>query len=164
MEYSGKRTLALVQEIMKASGQKEMEYSKVIKLLYFCDRHMYQSNGSSITGDDYISTATGPTLAITQGLIQEEALESGKNSFFHKHFRVKDRNIIIEKKIEGSLLSPEVKLIAAEYAQMFGSLSAEQLSEVSHRVCSEWKDPTNSTEGSYASKISEDDIRQAVAP
>lgn len=164
MEYGGKRTLALAQEIIEVSGDTEMEYLKVIKLLYLCDRQMYKLNNSSITGDDYISTATGPMLAITQGLIQEEIICPGQNAFFHKHFRITDGKMRIENKIsEADLLNSKEKMIATEYTEMFGDLSVEQLSEMTHRVCSEWTDPTESKRGSYATKISEEDIKKAIA-
>ena len=41
--FSESKTIALIQEIYKGAGVKTMNYTKLIKILYLCDRQMYKN-------------------------------------------------------------------------------------------------------------------------
>lgn len=162
-KFSEKRLVAIMSYMYKELKTKSIPYRKLMKLLYLCDRNMYNSYGVSITNDNYVSMHNGPVLSTADSLIQLSA-NKDIEFYFKKYFVKEGKDVVLQKSVENfdddSELSEEEKYIMESVMCIFGEDDEDRLIEFTHTTCSEWKDPQE--QGMAIYPITEQDIRRAL--
>jgi hypothetical protein len=115
-----------------------LNYTKLVKLLYFADRRALGERGFPITGDQFVSKSDGPTLENISKLIEGNALWTeylsqpvGPDIYLAKREPETD-----------SLSEWEIRLLHSVNLH-YGSTDSRSLAAES-RSLPEWKDPNTS--------------------
>lgn len=132
-----------------AQSSGEMTILKLMKLLYLADRQALQDLDRTITGDRMVSMPHGPVLSQTLELAngQITSVPGGWDSWIQDRA---DRNIALRQGVEANrsalncLSDAEFEMLE-KVQQKFGSWSAIQLRDYTHRSCAEWRDPNGSS-------------------
>lgn len=127
--------------LKKYKGQ--LNYTKLIKILYLADRKAMAESGSSISGDDYASMKDGPVLSGLYALIKNRYPDRPGQYYWNSKFQtdgydIHDAGSFIP---EGKLSEFETELLDAVDAQ-FHSITSSQIIDYVHdsQNCPEWKD------------------------
>lgn len=166
MGFNLSKTISLSKYLLEKSGG-EMQYLKLIKLLYFCDREMLISYDRTITEDSYVSMILGPVLSNTYNLIKETNNEwlrkhSQMNRSWSEVFKKEGYILSIKKGKHNTFLdiSDDEKFIADAIVLIFKDDEAFEVAEYTHIYCTEWKDPQPL--GVTSLPLSLEDIRAAI--
>jgi len=150
-----KATAMAAYFLQKAGG--EMEYIKLIKLLYIADREALKRWGRPLTGDAYYSLPHGPIVSRIKDFITDDPELSGAK-VWKDFIETEPQKYSVRLKREvpwNSLADAEVELLE-EIFKKYGRLTKWEIVELTHRF-SEWKDP-----GGSALEITYEDILRAV--
>lgn len=141
----------LVQALafFSSRGITDLSKKKVVKLLFFADKAHLLEYGRPIIGDFYLCLYQGPipsrSLNVLNAAIADSNKEREKNSLFgsildiskdgeHPTFHLKS-----EANLDLDVFSKSDIRILEEIVQKYGSLTADQLSDESHKEAC-WKD------------------------
>ena len=123
-----------------------MNYLKLLKLLYIVERTALLRWGRSVTFDRFVSMPRGPVMSRTYNLIMEEPGPDGE-SIFHERISGPNEYCVTVSHTDPPLHSPlsqaEIGLIAEVFDQ-YGSVSKWDVSDLTHRF-PEWEDPRGSS-------------------
>ena len=72
------KTVQAAAVVLRATRAKRMNYMKLLKLLYICDRESIRDTGRPITGDIVCAMKRGPVLSRTLDLIKGTDLHAGE--------------------------------------------------------------------------------------
>jgi uncharacterized phage-associated protein len=133
-----KTTQVAVLFIQKHGG--EVNYTKLIKLLYLTDREALSHWGRPLTGDSYVSMPNGPVLSKTYDLINY-APDSDNESYWYKFIskNIYDVSLISESATD-ELSEREMNLIEQIY-QQYKDKDWKQMIDICHKCCPEWEHP-----------------------
>lgn len=125
-------------------NDKSMNYTKLIKELYFADREALRQKGFSITGDKYYSMKEGPVLSsllhLIKGSYPVQDVQNKWNNIFNTN---KDTYEIVIKQDNFCLksLSPNEEKILKSFALKFKEMDwKEVVDNYAHNpdYCPEW--------------------------
>ena len=125
----------------------QMNYLKLLKLLYLADRDSMKHRGHPISGDQYVSMDHGPVLSQTFNLIKGAArfAERGWNYWIADKA---DYIVSLRRKASREALDElsdaDVDVLSHVYAK-FGKMDQWKLVDYVHRYCGEWVDPKGSS-------------------
>jgi len=121
----------------------QMNYMKLIKLLYLIDREALMRWGRPVTFDAYVSMKHGPVLSHTLNLINEGP-EPGRESYWDKFISEPySYSVSLKKKcVDDELSDAEVSLIE-EIFRKYQHLDQWEMVNVVHAL-REWQDPGDS--------------------
>jgi uncharacterized phage-associated protein len=126
-------------------GGGEMNYMKLIKLLYLSDREALIKTGLPITGDRWVSMPRGPVLSNTLDLIKES--DGRADSPWHEWLitRAARRSVAVRgNDPEYDELSQfHIDTLNGVFAK-WGALDQWQLQDLTHKL-PEWEDPNGSS-------------------
>jgi len=123
-------------------GGNEMNYMKLIKLLYLADREMLKRHGFAISNDSYYAMDNGMVLSATLDLIKGVA----PGDVWSKSISApKNYMVMLTGKTEDDLLSVAELKIMREIFDGFGDKNEWELSDYMHENLPEWKDPKHSS-------------------
>ena len=146
-----KATQAAAYLVERAKG--EINYLKLIKLLYLAERTNLLRFHASITGDQFYSLKFGPVLSETLNLIKGQS----KNQYWSRYFTALPRHVIKLVKSPGfGELSPAELGVLEETWRQYCNFKEFELVDVTHKMCAEWKNPSGSR-----LPITHDDILRA---
>jgi len=138
------RTAQAAAFLVSLSG-REMNYMKLIKLLYLSDREALIQTGLPITGDRWVSMPHGPVLSNTLNLIKDP--ESRHASPWHEWMvtRPSRRSVAIRTNCADfdELSEFHIATIKSVFGK-WGHLDQWQLENVTHEL-PEWEDPHGSS-------------------
>lgn len=165
--FSEKRITNIIGCLYDELGTDTVPCRKLMKLLYLCDRNMYNVHEVFITNDTYNSMHNGPVLSTTDNLIQLSA-DKSLDFYFKKHFVKKGDEVIRQKysplsdehQEKKDELTEEGKYIIESVACIFGDDTEKEIISFTHTACDEWKDPEEF--GMAIIPITEQDIRNAL--
>jgi uncharacterized phage-associated protein len=145
-EYDENKASQVVAYFLKLSGN-EMNYNKLIKLIYIADRRMLKKYGMVLVGGKYFALPYGP---INASLLDDIHNLKRKNiiNLFYNSFEIKasNKNIIILKNDPGEdYLSKINKKMIENLSSEFISKNFDEMITYCHKYCEEWKDPQNSS-------------------
>ncbi len=130
----------------------EMDYLKLIKLMYLSDREGFIRDNEPISCDDMASMEHGPVLVETLDLM--EGIQPSKPNGWNSRINDLDDSYISVKEdvIDYDLdkLSAADREIMDDIWENVGHLSEEQLRQYIRRNCPEWKYPNGLDEGKYS--------------
>lgn len=126
----------------------EMQYLKLMKLMYLAERKYLIDYGARLTGDRLVSMKYGPVLSNTLDLMRFGDFESTWDSWIKDEA---DKKVSASKRIESAddfdLLSVAIIETLDNIIENFGSVGTWDLVALTHKkdVCPEWQDPHDSS-------------------
>ncbi len=139
------KTTQVVTLFLRKSGGN-MNYMKLIKLLYLVDREALMLWERPLTGDTYVSMPKGPVLSNVLDIINNG--ENPKdNSYWYKYittpsdFEIKLKRELIE---QDALSKRELKLIE-EIFEQFKEFDQWEMVEICHEMLPEWEEVENTS-------------------
>ncbi len=147
----------------------EMNYMKLLKLLYMLDRNSLIKYGRPVTFDAYVSMKHGPVLSFTYDKMFYPP-DSSESSYWNTSISEHEKYFVkmLKNSPENSHLSSvEEELIQKIYTS-FGSMNQYELRDYTHDNFPEWKDPNGSAIPIYIQDIliaggySEEDANDVV--
>ena len=159
-----KATQAAAKLLLLEGG--EMNYMKLLKLLYLADRRALVQWGRPITFDSYFSLDHGPVLSFTYNNISAEP-GPGRDSYWHRHIGAPhDYKVALASEAPSDELSAaELEVLELTYRK-FGHMDQWELRDYTHQHLPEWTDPDGSSHPIDLSDIllaegwSDDEIRE----
>jgi len=152
--FQVERTIALTQKIILMNGSNDkINYTKLIKLVYFCDREMLRLHGRFITGDTMYSMPMGPVpLKLYNLIVNNTVSKAFENLKFYdkvqyvwnEHLQTTGHDLKIIKDISVSL-SDEEQHVTEDVIASFGFFDWNQLVDFCHKYLPEWQDPHGSS-------------------
>lgn len=137
-----KATQAAGWLIDRSGGQ--VNYTKLIKLLYIAERTAILRYGRPITFDSYFSMDHGPVLSFVYDRIKT-APTPGENQYWHQYISPhQDYDVVLTKETPTDQLSEAEIRILAEVFEDFGQMDWNQLCKYTHTL-PEWQHPQGST-------------------
>ena len=151
-------TQSMIRECLEYGGG--LTILKCLKLMYLCERQMYESFRKFITYDSFVSMRHGPVLSRTYDLMKESDYlpDNKEQQYWNAHITCKEHVLsIADSSTEiSSALDTQEQIIAHQIAISFGDMEQWDLVNCMHEICAEWHN-TNS-----AVPITEDAIAAAV--
>ncbi len=122
----------------------ELNYTKLIKLIYLADRKAIEECNRSISGDSYFSFVHGPVLQNLYYLLKGEHKNSRYQSLWNSLFMKKGiYNIItLTDRIPDDELSAFETDILDQIDAKYHDISYDRMIDIVHTECSEWQPPT----------------------
>ncbi len=159
-----KATQAAARLLLLEGG--EMNYMKLLTLLYLADRRALVQWGRPITFDSYFSLDNGPVLSFTYNNISSEPEPDG-HSYWHQYIAApQNYSVALANEAPSDRLSSaELELLESTYRE-FGHMDQWQLRDYTHEHLPEWKDPNGSAHPIELSDIllsegwSDDEIKE----
>jgi uncharacterized phage-associated protein len=117
--------------LVNCSGAKEMQYLKLLKLLYFADRESIKENGYPITGDQAYAMKHGPVLTTVYDFISAD--EWVDHAVWDESFSTEPEYMVRLKKDPGTgkLSRGDKRILRAVYA-LHKDLDGFEVSELTH--------------------------------
>jgi uncharacterized phage-associated protein len=141
-DFQEKKTTQLAAYLIKREGG-QMNYMKLIKLLYIVDRTSLMKWGYPITGDEYFSLDHGPIVSKTLNLITDEFMFVA-SKYWQEYIEKDGWEVKLKQETPTGQLSEANIDIANEVYKEFGRLDQWQLRDITHKF-KEWKDPKGSS-------------------
>jgi len=141
MKFNEKKTTQAASRLLRcADGQ--MNYMKLIKLLYLTDRKALIQWSRPVTGAKYYSMKLGPVLSEVLDLLNEKPFP-GREGFWVQHISApSDYEVkLIQEAGNDELSEAEEELIDEVYRE-FGRFDQFRLSDYLHMILPEWKHVT----------------------
>lgn len=138
----------------------EMQYIKLIKLLYLADRETLNQLDHTISGDRYVSMKNGPVLSKVKDLMTEE---DEKGDYWREYISAPQNYSvkILNDPGNDDLCEAEEDIIHSIHKE-YGHIAAFKLADLTHVICDEWKAPKSNKEGPQAIPIEIEDILIAL--
>lgn len=167
--FNEKKTAQAAAHLLRKGGG-EMNYMKLIKLLYLADRQSLLARGLLISGDRLVAMKRGPVLSRVLNLIKKGTADDG-HAWSQYISAPQDYEVRVQPTADcsGSELSPfETSILDRVFAD-FGHLTPWELVDRLHERDSfpEWRDPGDSAFDIHPEAIlrqgawSEEDIEEA---
>ncbi|MGI9255754.1 MAG: Panacea domain-containing protein [Salinispira sp.] len=163
--FDEKKATALAATIIKNdNGKGAMNYMKLLKMMYMCDRLTLRKFNHTITHDTYIAMKKGPVLSYTYNIIaMANNTVPGFGAFWKKYIHTdEDRYEVTLCDSDGpeSVLSSEENDIARYVSDSYKLLNEWEIVDIIYMLCDEWKDSPKKNAGNRP--ISLDMIRKAI--
>ena len=108
----------------------QMDYTLLLKFLYYADKEMLVQRGRPITYDQWFSMNCGPVLSQTYDLIKA-AREHNADSYWARHIHTEGYNAVMMEEPGSDALSPaEDKIIE----QVFKEHGSKELTQVIREI------------------------------
>lgn len=136
-----KATQAAARILRYAGGQ--MEYLKLIKLLYLSERESLLTLGSPLTYDAYWSLPYGPILSATLDRVNQGQLY--RDGYWARYIAPKSDYCISlrDEDVPNDQLSPAEEEVIDRVLAKYGEMRQWDLVELTHRL-PEWENPNGS--------------------
>lgn len=124
-------------------NDKSMNYTKLIKELYFADRESFKQTGFSITRDTYYSLPQGPILSSLYDLIMNRHKDKELQDSWNKVFTTNKYDIsITQDNFNRMSLSRRDEKILSSYSDKFKDMDWKEIVDnYAHNkdFCPEWE-------------------------
>ena len=121
----------------------QMNYMKLIKLLYLSDRYILNYS-NSITTDSYVSMNNGPVTSNIYDLIKEGRMDSG--SYWSSRIHTVDHDaVLIKNDSNYDYLSQMEMEVIQSINERFRTVREWDVMDYCHKNLSEWQYPSGST-------------------
>ncbi|HVA65802.1 MAG TPA: Panacea domain-containing protein [Elusimicrobiota bacterium] len=124
--------------LFAARTGNQINYMKLIKLIYLLDREALKRWGVPIVGGNYVSMDQGPVASPVLDAIKSPAQ---KFPLWTSHFRKEGYDVRLIHGIEPDDLSPAELEVLDWVFSRFGAMDQWQLVYYTHENCGEWVDP-----------------------
>ncbi len=125
-----------------------LNYTKLIKILYLCDRESIKQTGWSISDDSYKNMPYGPVLVNLYSLIKGGHPDLRMQAKWDSCFLTDGKNLKVKTDIipDGELSVLEKNILDSIDKQYHLYSYSQMISEVHNKnVCPEWIDPNGSS-------------------
>lgn len=144
-KFNEKKTTQAVLLFLEKSGG-EMNYMKLIKLLYLADRDALVRWERPITGDNYVSMKHGPVLSNALDIINNGD-DPKEDSYWYKYIttpknykiKVKDQLPVLDE------LSKRETTLIGELFEKFKDFDQWEMVDICHEILPEWEDVGNTS-------------------
>lgn len=143
-----RKTIQTVGIVLKAFDNS-LNYTKLLKILYFINRQSLNEKGSSIIDDNYVNMPNGIVLSNTYDLIRNKLKDRESQMYWNTFFLVQNMyDLVLRTEIlpEGELSRYEKKVIN-DNIEKYRDYSYSDLIALHHdkNVCPEWENPEGSS-------------------
>ena len=140
LPFNDRKTAQAAAYLLQLAGG-ELNYMKLIKLMYVADREMLLAHGMTITGDKMVSMKNGPVLSRVLDFINEGARPNNPSAWFEYVGPPKSYSVALLKRDETDELSRfELGLLKKTFDK-YGSMEKWAFVELLHDILPEWVDP-----------------------
>lgn len=126
----------------------DMNYLKLMKLLYLSDREAFTQTGLPISGDRWVSMPHGPVLSTTLNLIRDRSADLRVGSPWHDLLltHAERRSVTLKAGVPelDELSEFHVSILNDVYGK-FGHMTPFNLRDWTHQNLPEYKDPEGSS-------------------
>jgi uncharacterized phage-associated protein len=129
-----------VAAILIAKHGGEVNYTKLIKLLYLVDREALARWHRPVTGDHYVSMKNGPVLSRTYDLINY-APDPDFTTVWYDYIEKKAFDVALKKTPATDELSKAELNLLEEIYERYKNKDWREMIRVCHDICTEWKHP-----------------------
>jgi uncharacterized phage-associated protein len=130
----------------------QLNYTKLIKLLYLADRTALSLWDRPLSGDSYFSLPNGPILSKTYDLINYKE-DPQKKSHWYRYISKKNYDVVLKNDPGHEELSKrEIALIHRIFTK-YKDKDWRQMIDICHRILPEWKDPGRTSNPIKVEKI-----------
>lgn len=122
----------------------QLNYTKLIKLLYFADKMAIKQINKSITGDTYVCMKCGPVLSKTYDLIRKKSSDLQAQSFWNSRFDTNSTDLLcLNDRMPFDKLSKKERQILDEIDEKYHNNTYSEMIKLTHdpEICPEWKNP-----------------------
>ncbi len=119
-----------------------LNYTKLIKILYLCDRKSFSQTGYSITGDSYVSMKNGPVLSSLYDLIKNKSKDIPLQYYWNSKFATDGYNIhqVCTFIPKGELSQNDISILDEIDLQFHDKTYSEMIEYVHDKNnCPEWQ-------------------------
>jgi uncharacterized phage-associated protein len=141
--FNEKKATQVAASFIQLSGG-QLNYMKLIKLMYLADRSALLSWGRPITYDSYFSLKHGPILSSTFDLISEGERPSSNHFWFEYVSAPEGYTVKLKQECSPEDLSQAEEQIILSIFQEYGGYDKWKLVDHLHQVLKEWKNPCGS--------------------
>ncbi|MBX9600453.1 MAG: SocA family protein [Bryobacteraceae bacterium] len=141
LHFNERRATEAAAKFLELCGG-QMNWLKLIKLLYLLDREALLRWGRPVTTDRYVSIVVGPVGSRLYGLICEEAVTSAYSIWRHFISDPRNSEVSLIAEPEFDEISPSEESLIEEIFTNCGELSQWDLAQLS-RDFPEWQDPND---------------------
>jgi uncharacterized phage-associated protein len=158
---------AVVHFICSNCEPAQLGNVKLHKILYFADMMHFVSEGTPLTGVDYLKQKFGPVARNLSAAINELSKEGKIEVRKRDYFGYQKSDYISRCSVPtGALSNSEIRLLT-DVIDFVSGRSAREISELSHDVAWQWAEigeriPYAAAFGLLPSEISEDDVASAI--
>ncbi|MBF0136543.1 MAG: Panacea domain-containing protein [Magnetococcus sp. DMHC-1] len=145
--FNEQKTAQIAAFFLGKTQEKRMPHLKLTKLLYLADREAVRVLGLSMTGDHLVAMPYGPVLTKTLDLMRG-SIESAPGGWDDLISGIENYEVSVRKKLNvhemDKLSQAEIDVLESVWEQ-FGQMDQWEISEWTHRNCSEWENPQGSS-------------------
>jgi uncharacterized phage-associated protein len=144
MRYSEKKAAQVAAFFLFSAGGT-LEILKLIKLMYLSERASFAEYGEPMMGDKLYSMEHGPVLSSTLDHINNliDSTADGWESWIsgrENHFVGLKREVKSPNETLTQLSDADLAIVESIWKN-YGHMSASQLRNLTHKICTEWEDP-----------------------
>lgn len=137
MTFNEKKTTQAAARFLSLAN-KQMNYMKLLKLLYLMDRQALIQWGRPVTGDKYFSMKLGPVLSEVLDLLSEKPAP-GREGFWVKHISAPaNYEVRLEHEPGHDELSEAEEELIDEIYRKYGHFDPFNLANYLHGILPEW--------------------------
>lgn len=157
--FNERKTTAAAAHLVSLAGG-DMEFIRLLKLLYMADREAWTRYGRPISGDSYVSMDQGPVLSSTYDLIKETAQAQHAGIWSQTIQPASANNVKLSGPVDTDALSDaEIDILNETHDRFLNvpTWGSNGLIERLHQMLAEWKNPKGTS-----LQIRAEDILRAV--
>ncbi len=149
------KTVSLCSVIIDAEHNREkINYTKLIKIVYLCDRLMLKEHKKFITGDNMYSLPLGPVPEKLYQLICDNkqtkkytklGLFDASQVIWNQHYETAGYEIKRIKTPENNKLGKQEMTVTQSVIEAFIPFEWHELVEYTHKYLPEWENPRGSS-------------------
>jgi len=148
MKYDERKAAQVAAFFLSRAGG-QLEVLKLMKLMYLAERASFKEYGEPIIGDQLCSMEHGPVLSHTLNHMNHfvHSAEGGWSTWVsgREGYMLGLRGKVSDLQRDLSHLSDaDLEVIAGVWSE-FGHMTAFQLRDLTHKICTEWEDPEKSS-------------------
>lgn len=131
-----------VTALLLTLNNNELNYTKLIKLLYIIDRTALERFNWPVIGDEYYSMDKGPVLSKVLNLVKQTIIFSfiERGKYWHKFIKKCGYDIRLKQTLDFDELSLREEKLIKEMDEFFKNYTYQQMIDYCHAL-PEYKDP-----------------------
>lgn len=134
-KFDAKKSIQSIGMLLKFENKKQMNYMRILKLIYISDRESLRARAHPITGDYAVAMQHGPVPSKTYDLMRSRHQES---AMFDRYFRIEGYELVLNECPGNSSLSPWEIEILRSTSEEHRFRDEWNLSRFTHKF-DEWK-------------------------
>ena len=138
-KFSIEKATEMAYYIFQKCEVKKINYLKLLKIMYFCERAQYLFNQKLITNDSFYAMEMGGILSNVYNLLKNK-YKKEDSSIWYNLFERKGFDINLKKtKYKIKNLTDSEKFIIDSQTSILKNKTQWEIIQLLHKVCDEWR-------------------------